>query len=101
MFEVSNYTPTHFFYDILSLSALQLYDKVYKERSTTNVDIGEWTPGSDGLPTRQLAYTLALNYSFGPKSTRAEEVQRHACQALPGIYYVVDASVYTEKVRLI
>ena len=46
--------------------------------------------------SRNMHYKLALNYSIGPKSTTAFEVQAELT-AVPGVRYVVQTEVSTPK----
>ena len=40
-----------------------------------DVEFGEWYSQGDGSRIRDMKYTLALNYSFGPKYSPSTERQ--------------------------
>ncbi|EGD82682.1 hypothetical protein PTSG_03343 [Salpingoeca rosetta] len=76
----------------------RMFKELYKKRGTTNVEIGEWAVGEDGKRVRDLSYTLQLDYSFGPSTTRGEERQVEPVPHVPGQYWIVDADVFTPHV---
>ena len=55
--------------------------------------MGEWQPEGDGGKTREISYTLALNYSFGPKFSLCVERHRYSKQGQPGLKHIVDTEV--------
>ena len=44
-----------------------------------------------------MTYQLALNYSIGPKQTKAVESQTEVVPAIDGKKYIVDANVATPR----
>lgn len=60
---------------------------------SVDVDMGEWQVQSDNSRLRDLSYTLALNYSFGPKFTHTTEHQVYSKFGQPGLKHIVDTEV--------
>ncbi len=58
-----------------------------------DVEMGEWQEQSDSSRLRDLTYTLALNYSFGPKFTHTSEHQIYSKSGQPGLKHIVDTEV--------
>ena len=56
--------------------------------------IGEWHSQSDGTRLRDLSYTLALNYSFGPKFSHTTDHQIYSKMGQPGLKHIVDTEVH-------
>lgn len=61
--------------------------------STSDVEIGEWQEQTDGSKLRDLNYTVALNYSFGPKFSPTTEHQVYSKTAQPGLKHLVHTEV--------
>ncbi len=59
----------------------------------SDIEIGDWQPQSDGTKLRDLSYTLALNYSFGPKFSPSTEHQIYSKMGQPGLKHIVDTEV--------
>lgn len=57
------------------------------------LDVGEWHSQSDGARLRDLSYTLALNYSFGPKFSHTTDHQMYSKLGQPGLKHIVDTEV--------
>jgi hypothetical protein len=55
-----------------------------KARNTINIDMSEWQEQADGSKLRDLNYTVALNYSFGPKFSPTTERQVYSNTTQPG-----------------
>jgi len=58
-----------------------------------DMNIGEWIGNTDASKERDLSYTIALNYSFGPKFCHTTEHQVYSKLGQPGIMHIVDADV--------
>eukprot|EP00043_Microstomoeca_roanoka_P019809 m.230199 g.230199 ORF g.230199 m.230199 type:complete len:746 (+) comp17058_c5_seq1:156-2393(+) len=84
----------------LLFSYSDMFKELYEERNTSEVHIGEWTPidHNSDINARELAYTLSLDYSFGPKSTRGEERQVEPVPHKRDQYWIVDGDVFTPHV---
>lgn len=50
------------------------YKKLQKHRKTKDLAFNPWTKSDDGQH-RIITYTIALNYSIGPKSSPTTEFQ--------------------------
>ena len=61
----------------------------------SDLEIGEWHSQSDGTRLRDLSYTLALNYSFGPKFSHTTDHQIYSKMGQPGLKHIVDTEVCT------
>lgn len=59
----------------------------------SDIDIGEWQEQTDGSKLRDLNYTVALNYSFGPKFSPTTEHQVYSNTAQPGLKHLVHTEV--------
>lgn len=55
--------------------------------------MGEWVPQPDSTRLRDLTYTLALNYSFGPKFSPSSEHQVYLKNGQPGVQHIVKTEV--------
>ena len=60
-----------------------------------DIDIGEWQEQSDSSKLRDLHYTVALNYSFGPKFSPTTEHQVYSSSGQPGLKHLVHTEVCT------
>ena len=58
-----------------------------------DVEMGEWQVQPDSSRLRDLSYTMALNYSFGPKFTHTTEHQVYSKGGQPGLKHIVDTEV--------
>lgn len=58
-----------------------------------DVEQNEWQVQPDGSRLRDLSYTVALNYSFGPKFTHTTEHQIYSKTGQPGLKHIVDTEV--------
>ena len=63
--------------------------------SPPDVELADWQPQTDGTKLRDLSYTLALNYSFGPKYSPSTEHQVYSKHGQPGLKHIVDTEVCT------
>ena len=61
----------------------------------SDLEIGEWHSQSDSTRLRDLSYTLALNYSFGPKFSHTTDHQIYSKMGQPGLKHIVDTEVCT------
>ena len=66
----------------------------------SDLEIGEWHSQSDGTRLRDLSYTLALNYSFGPKFSHTTDHQIYSKMGQPGLKHIVDTEVLIVVVSL-
>ena len=66
---------------------------MYNVNLTADLDLGDWHPQSDGTRLRDISYTLALNYSFGPKFTTSTEHHTYSKMGQPGLKHIVDSEV--------
>lgn len=62
-----------------------------------DVETGEWQVQPDSSRLRDLSYTVALNYSFGPKFTHTTEHQVYSKSGQPGLKHIVDTEVSWEE----
>ena len=60
-----------------------------------DIDIGEWQEQTDSSKLRDLNYTVALNYSFGPKFSPTTEHQVYSSSGQPGLKHLVHTEVCT------
>ncbi|KAL5499935.1 hypothetical protein EMCRGX_G011409 [Ephydatia muelleri] len=77
----------------LLLTDSSFYREFMKARKAVNIEVGEWQPEGDGAKTREISYTLALNYSFGPKFSLCVERHHYSKQGQPGLKHIVDMEV--------
>jgi hypothetical protein len=80
------FTDANFFRDFL------------KARNTINIDIGEWQEQTDSSRLRDLNYTVALNYSFGPKFSPTIEHQVYSSTGQPGLKHLVHTEVMNRNI---
>ncbi|CAI8027733.1 Protein Aster-B [Geodia barretti] len=67
-------------------------------RNTINIDIGEWQEQTDSSKLRDLNYTVALNYSFGPKFSPTTEHQVYSSSGQPGLKHLVHTEVMNRNI---
>ena len=60
---------------------------------SSDIDIGEWQEQTDSSRLRDLNYTVALNYSFGPKFSPTIEHQVYSSTGQPGLKHLVHTEV--------
>ncbi|XP_048589080.1 protein Aster-B isoform X2 [Nematostella vectensis] len=73
------------------------YKKIQKHRKTKELVFRPWQKAEDGQ-RRVINYTIALNYSIGPKSSPTTELQHCFKGSIPGKLYVVEAEVTNEGI---
>lgn len=56
----------------------------------TDFTFTPWKDMGHGKQTRTVSYTIQLNYSIGPKSSQAVELQTCHKNPTPGTYFTVD-----------
>ena len=69
---------------------MQLYESLPFPQ---DIVMGEWVPQPDSTRLRDLTYTLALNYSFGPKFSPSSEHQVYLKNGQPGVQHIVKTEV--------
>lgn len=62
--------------------------------------MGEWSTQPDGTRLRDLSYTLALNYSFGPKFSHTTDHQVYSKMGQPGLKHIVDSEVQNHHIHV-
>ncbi|XP_031567030.1 protein Aster-B-like isoform X3 [Actinia tenebrosa] len=73
------------------------YKKLQKHRKTKDLVFKPWTKSDDGQH-RTITYTIALNYSIGPKTSPTTEAQHCFKGSVPGKVYIVQAVVNNEGI---
>ncbi|XP_067928922.1 protein Aster-A-like isoform X2 [Watersipora subatra] len=85
----------------VNFSVNQLFDLLFTDtpffaafldsQGTTDINLGEWSePDAEGVRRRENTFTIAVNASFGPKSTRSTETQYMRAESKPGSFYCID-----------
>ena len=82
-------------YNILFVD-IAFFEEICRVKNTSNLDVCEWT-GNEGVRTRELGYTVALNIRIGPKSARASEKQEEMTVNKRNMY-VIKSDVATPDV---
>ncbi|KAI0212347.1 Protein Aster-B [Lamellibrachia satsuma] len=83
--------PIDRMFEIL-FSDTKLFRAFMEARKTSDLQMTTWTdPDSDGNRTRELKFTLALNYTLGPKCSYSHEKQTCYASSRPGLSYLIDA----------
>ncbi|XP_020908813.1 protein Aster-B isoform X2 [Exaiptasia diaphana] len=73
------------------------YKKVQKQRKTRDLVFHPWSKTENGQ-LRTITYTVALNYSIGPKSSPTTEIQHCEKGSIPGRLYMVQTEVNNEGI---
>eukprot|EP00039_Didymoeca_costata_P027891 m.19419 g.19419 ORF g.19419 m.19419 type:complete len:706 (+) comp6577_c0_seq1:124-2241(+) len=73
------------------------FTTVCEKRKTINIEYDQWKTDGNGTKTREIKYLLALDYSIGPKTAIALELQRQV-RVKPGEVYVLETEVRTPHV---
>ena len=58
-----------------------------------DVEMSDWQTQADYSRLRDMSYTLALNYTFGPKYARSTEHQIYSKGSIPGVKHIVNTEV--------
>lgn len=66
------------------------YSEIQTRRGSKDFTFTPWKDMGHGKQTRTVSYTIQLNYSIGPKSSQAVELQTCYKNPTPGTYFTVD-----------
>ncbi|XP_061165219.1 protein Aster-B-like [Saccostrea echinata] len=66
------------------------YNEFHSRRGSKDFTFTPWKDMGHGKQTRTVSYTIPLNYSIGPKSSQAVELQTCQKDPTPGTYFTVD-----------
>lgn len=85
------YIPVEKLFDLL-YNDTAFIQSVHLSKRNTNLTVSPWQDDTNGSGNRHrtLSYTVALNYSIGPKSSHTFEKQTLYKLSKPGSLYVVD-----------